>query len=73
MPIAEVRYVITNGGADVRGHGEADYYPAGQHDGAKIHPEQGETGVTARGEHLGDRPTAAPSVVILQGLGRVGQ
>ncbi len=36
LPITEVRYTITNGGIDVRGHGEADYFPAGQHDGPKI-------------------------------------
>jgi len=27
LPITEVRYVITNGGVDVRGHGEVRYFP----------------------------------------------
>jgi outer membrane protein OmpA-like peptidoglycan-associated protein len=36
MPIAEVHYIITNGGIDVHGHGEAEYYANGDHDGPKI-------------------------------------
>jgi outer membrane protein OmpA-like peptidoglycan-associated protein len=36
MPITEVRYVITNGGFDVRGHADVNYFPPGQHDGPKI-------------------------------------
>jgi outer membrane protein OmpA-like peptidoglycan-associated protein len=36
LPIAEVRYVITNGGIDVHGHADVNYYANGQHDGPKI-------------------------------------
>ena len=36
IPITEVRYVITNGGIDVHGHGDVNYFPAGRHDGPKI-------------------------------------
>jgi outer membrane protein OmpA-like peptidoglycan-associated protein len=36
VPIAEVHYIITNGGIDVHGHGEAEYYANGDHDGPKI-------------------------------------
>jgi DUF971 family protein len=31
MPIAEVRYTVTNGGTDVGGHGDIHIYPAGTH------------------------------------------
>ena len=36
MPIAEVHYIITNDGIDVHGHGEAEYYANGDHDGPKV-------------------------------------
>jgi outer membrane protein OmpA-like peptidoglycan-associated protein len=36
VPITEVRYVITNGGADVEGKGEVTYFPAGKHDGPSV-------------------------------------
>ncbi len=35
-PVAEVRYVITNGGTDVQGKGEVHFFPAGHHDGPQV-------------------------------------
>ncbi len=36
LPIAEVRYVITNGGVDVQGNAEAHFFPQGHHGGPQI-------------------------------------
>jgi outer membrane protein OmpA-like peptidoglycan-associated protein len=36
LPVAEVRFVVTNGGADVKGKAQVHYLPAGHHDGATI-------------------------------------
>ena len=36
MSVAEVSYVITNGGADTKANGQVHYYPHGHHDGAVV-------------------------------------
>ncbi len=36
LPIAEVRYLITNGGVDTKGNGQVHFYPAGHHEGAVV-------------------------------------
>jgi outer membrane protein OmpA-like peptidoglycan-associated protein len=36
LPVAQATYVITNGGVDTQGKGEAHYYPPGRHDGPTI-------------------------------------
>ena len=36
LPVAAVRYVITNGGVDVGAKGQAHYFPQGHHDGPSI-------------------------------------
>ena len=35
-PVAEVRYVITNGGVDVQGNGQTHFVPHGHHDGPEV-------------------------------------
>ena len=43
---AEVHYVITNGGIDVRGHAQVEFFPSGKHDGPTI--ASAPSGETAR-------------------------
>ena len=46
LPIADVRYVITNDGNDVKDKGQARYFPQGHHDGPSIDLEN--SGATSR-------------------------
>ncbi|HLW90378.1 MAG TPA: OmpA family protein [Roseiarcus sp.] len=34
LPMTEARYIITNGGVDVQGHGQVHYFPNGKRDGS---------------------------------------
>ena len=36
LPVAEVRYTITNGGVDVQGNGQTHFVPHGHHDGPEV-------------------------------------
>ena len=36
LPIAQVRYVITNGGTDVQANGKVHFFPPGQHHGSAV-------------------------------------